>query len=177
MGALGGLLTVPRPLTNMVPQEALLSPLLSGRGPANSYWYLGHLMSVLLTSEQTGGRYALLRCTERRGLEPPPHLHTREDEAFLLLDGEADYTVGGRVYAAKAGDVMFLPKGIPHAFKIRSATLETLMLLTPGGFERYFAEMGEPAGAVELPPMPQGPPDLERLVATASKYGIVFPQP
>ena len=60
---------------------------------------------------------------------------------------------------------------------IQTETLETLMLLTPGGFEKYFIEMSEPAGEVQLPPVPQTAPDIPRLVAIASKYGIIFPKP
>jgi quercetin dioxygenase-like cupin family protein len=151
-------------------------PLLTNRTKKNSYWYIGHLMSVLAGSKQTGGRYALLRATERRGLEPPPHTHTREDETFLILKGEVVYTVGGRNYEAKEGDVMFLPRNIQHSFKIRTETLETLILLNPGGLENYFVEMSEPAGDLMLPPMPQGPPDIQRLIETASKYGVRFPK-
>lgn len=158
----------------MQEKTPLLQPLLSNRNMENSYWYIGHLMSLLLTSEQTGGRYALLRATERRGLEPPPHTHTKEDEAFLILEGEATYTVGDRTFPVKAGDVLFLPRNIQHSFKIQTETLETMMLLTPGGFENYFIEMSKPAGALNLPPIPQGPPDIPKLVATASKYGIRF---
>jgi quercetin dioxygenase-like cupin family protein len=156
--------------------ELSQSPLLTNRNKENSYWYIGHLMSLLLSSKQTGNRYALLHNTERRGLEPPPHTHKKEDEAFLILNGEVTYTVGNQTFDAKAGDVMFLPKNIQHSFKIRTETAEVLMLLTPGGFENYFIEMSEPAGELALPPLPQGPPDISKLIATASKYGIKFPK-
>jgi len=176
IGAMGSVLIASKAFGNMKEEEILLTPLLANRNKENSYWYIGHLMSVMLNSSQTDGRFALLRATERRGLEPPPHTHTREDEAFLILEGEAIYTAADQTFHAKAGDVMFLPKNIQHSFKIQTETLETLMLLTPGGFENYFIEMSEPATELELPPMPQGPPDIGRLIATASKYGIKFPK-
>lgn len=176
MGAMSSLLIASKTLGNMKEEEILLTPLLASRNKENSYWYIGHLMSVMLSSRQTDGNFALLRATERRGLEPPPHTHTKEDEAFLILEGEAIYTVGDQTFNAKAGDVMFLPKNIQHSFKIQTETLETLMLLTPGGFENYFIEMSEPAGELELPPIPKGPPDIGKLIATASKYGIKFPR-
>jgi len=110
-------------------------------------------------------------------LEPPPHTHTKEDETFLILDGEVTYTVGNQAFDAKAGDVMFLPRNIQHSFKIQTEKLETLILLTPGGLENYFVEMSEPAEELQLPPQPQGPPDISKLIATASKYGIKFSKP
>lgn len=177
MGILSSTLIVPEAFADTKKEEPLLKPLLVKGNKENSYWYIGHLMSILLTSGETGGRYALLRATERRGLEPPPHTHTKEDETFLILEGEVIYAVGNETFNAKAGDVMFLPRNIQHSFKIQTGTLETLMLLTPGGFENYFIEMSEPAGELQLPPMPQGPPDIAKLVATASKYGIKFAKP
>ena len=155
--------------------EAEGIPMLTNREKENSYWYIGHLMSLLVTSKETEGAYALLRATERRGLEPPPHIHTKEDETFLILDGKVVYTVGDKTFHAKKGDVMFLPKNIQHSFKIQSEKLETLILLTPGGLENYFVEMSQPAEKLQLPPLPKGPPDIKKLVATASKYGIKFP--
>lgn len=176
MGIVGSTFMVSEAFANMKKEEALLKPMLSNRNKENSYWYIGHLMSLLLTSKETGGRYALLRATERKGLEPPPHTHTKEDEAFLILEGEVIYTVGNKTYNAKQGDLMFLPKNIQHSFKIQTEKLETLILLTPGGLENYFVEMSKPAQEVALPPMPQGPPDIKKLIATASKYGVKFPK-
>ncbi len=177
MGTMGGMSLVPQLFAAGKKDEVLLSPQLTRRNKENSYWYIGHLMSLLASSKQTGGVYSLLRATERRGLEPPPHTHTREDETFLILDGEVTYTVGDQTFNAKTGDTMFLPRNIQHSFKIHSETLETLILLTPGGLENYFIEMSVPAEELQLPPMPKGPPDIAKLVATSSKYGIKFPKP
>ncbi|MDB5203312.1 MAG: cupin protein [Ferruginibacter sp.] len=173
IGVLSGMCMTPEVFAGQANNK--LQPLLSSRSIQNSYWYIGHLMSLLTVSKQTGGEYALLRATERRGLEPPPHIHTREDETFIILEGEVEYTVADQTFRAKAGDSMFLPKNIPHSFKILSEKLETLILLTPGGLEDYFVEMSEPAKAVTLPPMPAGPPDIAKLIARASKYGVLFP--
>lgn len=177
IGALGGsMMLAPQLIHNESGGKPTLTPFLTERELSNSHWYLGHFLSLLIGSEQTGGKYALLRVTERRGLEPPPHTHTREDETFLVLDGEIDYTVGDKTFSAKSGSVMFLPRNIQHSFKIQTETAETMMLLTPGGFENYFLEMSEEAKSLELPPMPEGSPDVQKLVATASKYGIIFPK-
>lgn len=173
---MASMLVLPEVFANDKNGKTTQVPILANRNKKNSYWYIGHLMSLLVGSKETGGRYALLRATERRGLEPPPHTHTREDETFLILKGEVVYAVGNQTFNAKEGDVMFLPKNIQHSFKIQTDTLETMILLNPGGFEQFFVEMGKPAGELELPPMPQGPPDIKRLVATASKYGVKFPK-
>jgi len=175
MGIVGSSFMVADVFANVKQGEPRHVPALTNRTKENSYWYIGHLMSLLVTSKDTGGHYALIRATERRGLEPPPHIHTKEDEAFLILEGEVVYTVGHQNFHAKEGDVMFLPKNIQHSFKIQTEKLETMILLTPGGLENYFVEMSRPAEALELPPLPTGPPDIKKLIATASKYGVKFP--
>ena len=177
MGIVSGMGIIPDSFANLFRESLSEVPLLINRNKNNSYWYIGHLMSLLLTSKETGGKYALLRATERRGFEPPPHTHTKEDETFLILEGEVIYTVGDQTFYAKVGDTMFLPKNIEHSFKIQSEKIETLILLTPGGLENYFIEMSEPAKELVLPPLPQSPPNIPKLIAMASKYGVKFSLP
>jgi len=141
----------------------------------NSYWYIGHLMSILLSAKDTGGAFALIHGFEIKGLEPPPHIHTLEDESFYLLDGEINYTAGNELFRARKGNWVFLPKGIQHSFQVVTDQAEVLIHLSPGGFENYFIEMSEPAPEMVIPTRPQGPPDVKRIIETASKYGIRFP--
>lgn len=49
--------------------------------------------------------------------------------------------------------------------------------MTPAGFEGYFRELSEPPQALELPPPLDGPPDIERLVEVAGRYGVTFALP
>lgn len=151
-------------------------PLLTRPSLNNSYWYIGHLLSVLFRSADTNGLFSLLKVTEKKGLEPPPHTHTKEDETFMLLTGEIEFSVDNKTYHATAGDTMFLPRNIQHSFKVLTAQSEVLILLTPGGFEQYFIEMSEPAPEMKEAPFPSGPPDIARLIAVSAKYGIKFPE-
>lgn len=151
-------------------------PLLTRPALNNSYWYIGHLMSVLCKSTDTNGLFSLLQMTEIKGLEPPPHTHTREDETFLLLTGEIAFSVNNKTYHAVAGDTMFLPRNIRHSFKVLTAQAEVLILLSPGGFEQFFIEMSEPAPEMKPAPLPSGPPDIAKLIAVSGKYGVKFPE-
>ena len=141
----------------------------------NSYWYIGHLMSILISSKDTNGAYSLIHGYEIKGLEPPPHVHTKEDESFYILDGEINYTVDEEVFNARRGDWIFLPRNVQHSFQVQSDQAEVIIQLSPGGFEEYFKEMSDPAKALIIPPRPQGPPDVKRIIETASKYGVKFP--
>ena len=131
-------------------------------------------MSVLIDSKDTNGNFSLCHIIEVKGLEPPRHVHSREDESFYILEGVIEYNVDDQVLHAEKGDWVFLPKNIPHSFKVITETAEALMLLSPGGFENFFIEMSEPAKAMELPPRPQGPPDIKKMDALSSKYGFKF---
>jgi hypothetical protein len=47
-----------------------------------------------------------------------------------------------------------------------------LLFNTPAGFEQFPVEVGEPAEGLTLPPPPEEPPDMERMMSIAAKYDI-----
>jgi len=108
-------------------------------------------MSILLTGEDTGGAFALLETAMRPGSEPPYHIHEREDETFYILEGEVAVMVDGVVRECRAGDTIFLPRGLPHTFRVRSAFARTLAIVTAAGFEKYFLAIGTPAVSMDPP--------------------------
>ncbi len=65
---------------------------------------------------------------------------------------------------------MFAPRDVPHRFAVGSEEARMLVLVTPGGFERFFAEVGRPAEAGGLPPVER--PDPEALSGAARPYGV-----
>jgi mannose-6-phosphate isomerase-like protein (cupin superfamily) len=50
------------------------------------------------------------------GAGPELHRHPYE-EVFLILEGEATFTLGDETRVARAGDFLIAPPGVPHAFK------------------------------------------------------------
>ena len=144
-------------------------------------WFLGVLSQVRLSGEQTGGAFSLTDNLARRGDGSPVHVHDRDDETFLVLDGELRVVAGEDDYTAGPGTVALLPRRLRHAYVVTSATARFLSLHTPAGFEQFAAEVGRPARALTLPPPPAGPPDLAALAQTAARHGITIlappPQP
>jgi len=118
-----------------------------------SHWYGINLVTIITSASETNGAFSLVKNVMRKGFEPPLHMHTREDESNLILKGEILFTVGDKTIHAKAGDYIHLPKNVPHTFKLLSDTAETLLVITPGGFEEMFVECSRPALALELPPL------------------------
>lgn len=67
-----------------------------------------------------GGAFDLVIAKMRRGTEPQPHVHSREDEFFYILSGEMKVYADGEVFQVTAGECMFLPRGKSHAWLITS---------------------------------------------------------
>lgn len=146
-----------------------------------SVWYSGYLLTFLANGEETGGRFSLVEEVGRKGMsaEPPLHIHTHEEESFYILEGRVMFFVGDEVIEAAPGTLITLPRDIPHRFTLESDEVRMLNLCSPAGFEGFLKDLSEPAQALTLPPAPDGPPDIEKLLTAAAKYGveIVGPPP
>src|SRR5262249_2376837 len=121
-----------------------------------------------------GGTFFLVEAMLAPGTEPPPHVHSREDELFYVLEGEFDVYVGDEAFKLEAGECVFLPKFRPHAFVIRSRLLRVLALFTPAGLEEAFGTMSTPAERLELPTgaVTCSTGDLEQTAQRLSEYGV-----
>jgi quercetin dioxygenase-like cupin family protein len=119
-----------------------------------SMWHLGSLTTNLAEKKDTNGAFCLVEGALAPGSEPPPHVHTREDELFYVLEGEFDVYVGKEAFKLEAGECVFLPRFKPHAFVIRSPWLRVLALFSPAGLEEAFRSIDSPAQSLELPTAP-----------------------
>jgi quercetin dioxygenase-like cupin family protein len=128
---------------------------------------LGPLAARLMVGEeQSGGGFSLVEHPMApRGLGAPMHVHENEDEYSYVLEGEVGFQVGDAVIVARPGDLVLKPRGIWHAFwNAGDAPARLLEIISPGGFENYFAELG--------PVMAGGPPDVEAIGALQERYGV-----
>src|SRR5262245_43377358 len=97
-------------------------------------WHLGGaLMRFKAVSEDTNGQFWLAEQVSDKGYASPLHRHTKEDELFLVLEGELRVGVGEQVMEVPAGGVAFAPRGLPHTFRVESPSARFLLLSTPGG--------------------------------------------
>ena len=67
----------------------------------------------------TDGAFGLSIVTQPPGIATPLHRHTREAEAFYVLDRTITYRAGDELFELTEGSFIFLPRGVPHAFRIR----------------------------------------------------------
>ncbi len=132
-------------------------------------WLGGLGVRFMIGGKQTGETFALVEHPmEPRVLAAPMHTHQHEDEYTYVLEGEVGVQVGDEVCVARPGDLVFKPRHVPHAFWNAGDVLaRALEIISPAGFERYFAEI-----ATLLPPAQEGPPDEQALGAVMEKYGL-----
>jgi mannose-6-phosphate isomerase-like protein (cupin superfamily) len=78
------------------------------------------------------GAFDLILVKMKRGNEPPPHVHSREDEFFYVLSGEISVYIDGEVFTVTARECMFLPRRKPHAFRVTSEEVHNICLVVPG---------------------------------------------
>ena len=142
-------------------------------GAGRTVAVVGDVYRFLATGEDTNGNYALWEALVPPGGGPPPHVHSREEEGFYVLEGEITFTMGDQRLVATAGMFANLPVGTPHAFKNESGKAAKMLIsVAPAGLEQMFFEFGVPlaeGATTALPPMKE---EIDKLLAIAPKYGI-----
>ena len=143
-------------------QQPILVP--AGRGRA---FDLGdHRAECVLDAEQTGGAFSLFRAEADPGSAVPPHVHTREDEAFYVTAGRFAVQTGDRSVELGPGEFAFAPRGVVHAWRVLGDTpAQGVVLTTPGGFETFFADM-------ERIGRPSDPTALAEMMAAFARHGL-----
>jgi len=144
-----------------------------------SRWYMGIVLTNLVEKKDSNGAFSLLEAVLVPGNEPPPHVHTREDELFYVLEGDFDVYVGEEAFNVSTNQCIFLPKFRPHALVIRPPRLRVLILYTPGGLEEAFSKMSLPAQNLEPPTeaLTYSQSDLEQTTRRFAEYGVQILSP
>jgi quercetin dioxygenase-like cupin family protein len=107
---------------------------------------------VLLHGEQSDRAVSIVEHTMPAGANGPP-LHSHAfDEAFYVLDGELTFQLRNQQTTAKAGELVFAPRGAPHTLaNLTDASARFLLVVTPAGFERELARRAAKEAGVEPP--------------------------
>jgi quercetin dioxygenase-like cupin family protein len=148
---------------------------------SNSTWYKGILASQMAGPADNDGAFDFVISKIRRGTEPPPHVHSREDEVLYIFAGEMKVYVDGEVFAVKEGECVFLPRQTPHAWLITSEQVHVILLVVPGGFLDAINKMNAPAKRMEVPADGEtatyATVDLTETIKVFEQHGIRFLTP
>jgi mannose-6-phosphate isomerase-like protein (cupin superfamily) len=138
------------------------------------YWVLGQRLDFLATEETTSGHYSLFHMLVPAGPPGPvPHIHTDADEFFYVVEGSIEILFEDAWRPLGAGQFTHVPRGILHTF--RNVTPDAARVISgfvPSGFERFFRDFGTPARVDDVEPLPVQEEEIQRVIATASQYGM-----
>lgn len=153
-------------------------PTLRKPGEGRTIAVVGDVYRFLATGEDTNGKYALWEAIVPPGGGPPPHVHSREEEGFYILEGEITFTVNGEKIVAKAGMFANMPVGTPHSFKNENGQQAKMLIsVAPAGLEQMFFEIGVPLTEGATTALPPTTEEIERLLAAAPRFGIEIKVP
>lgn len=131
---------------------------------------LGIPMVIRIHGRDTGGVVSVVESHDLPGGGPPPHIHSREDETFQVIEGEYEFTVDGKSFVAKKGTTIFAPRGLAHTYRYLGQAPGRLMcVITPAGFEEFF----EAIGGLK----PQQQQDIPQVISIAKEFGLEFLPP
>jgi quercetin dioxygenase-like cupin family protein len=120
---------------------------------------------IKVPGDTTGGAYTIFE--ESEPVDTPLHVHEHEDELFYVLEGEHVFQVGEGEHRAGPGDLVFAPRGVPHAQRrVVPREGRTLVLASPGGLEGFFRELAEADRDGSLGP--------EAYARASARYGITW---
>jgi quercetin dioxygenase-like cupin family protein len=115
-------------------------------------WAMGSLFEHLVGPGHTEGLVGLSLVTQPPGVATPLHVHSREAEFFYVLEGQMTYRAGEATYELTPGCFIYLPRAVPHAFRIRGEHPARFLGGTvPGGLLGLYDEVGIPAVERRLP--------------------------
>jgi len=106
---------------------------------------LGALVSVLASTEQTGGAFNLFDAICPIGFSTPLHIHYAYDVAVFVLEGMLTFFWGDEKMVAQTGSYFFQPRGVPHGFRVKGGTPARILYMTmPAGFDKFVIEHSKP---------------------------------
>ena len=153
-------------------------PTMRKPGEGKTIAVVGDVYRFLATGEDTDGKYALWEAIVPPGGGPPPHVHSREEEGFYILEGEITITIGENRLVASTGMFANMPVGTPHSFKNESSRQARMLIsIAPAGLERMFFEFGVPLPQGATSAAPPTREEIEKLLAVAPNYGIEIKLP
>lgn len=136
--------------------------------------FLGTLVSIRASANDNSDGISIIEHKMPHGMAPPLHIHKNQDEVFHILRGRMRFQVGNTTIIGQAGDILTVPKGIPHGFFVESVDGAHCLTITRGkDFETLVVEMSDPVMIDFLPVLLEPTPTaIEQLTAACHRNHI-----
>ena len=133
-------------------------------------WVLGHKV----TTHSTTGDYDLMMAeTPTHVPGPPPHLHHNYKEAFIIVEGELEFMINGKIKVVKAGESVDIPPNTLHTFNNKSdQPCKWVNIHSPKGFTDFFEQIGIPAEEQNAQERSIDPAIIQQVISTAADYDM-----
>ncbi|HLZ24670.1 MAG TPA: cupin domain-containing protein, partial [Ktedonobacterales bacterium] len=135
--------------------ETVTAKVVGPRDGKSGFLFQGTVgVRFMIGGEESGGGFSLVEHPmAARALAAPLHRHTREDEYSYVLEGTVGALLGDEVVIGHTGDLIFKPRGQWHTFwNAGDEPARILEIISPAGFERFFAELVELGGVSAVEP-------------------------
>ncbi|HEX2895900.1 MAG TPA: cupin domain-containing protein [Marmoricola sp.] len=140
-----------------------LEALILDPGAGETLSLRGNTVRLLSTAATSVGA-STFEFVAQPGWDTGSHLHSSIEEQFYVLEGEMELRAGDRLIIGRPGTFVSVPTGVPHAFANRGDQAARLLLVaTPPGHERYFAELAEILSR-------EGAPDPEEIADLRARF-------
>jgi quercetin dioxygenase-like cupin family protein len=145
------------------------------RTAPDHYHVLGATLSITADAGTTDGEYLVLDMLVPPAFENGLHTHD-QSEVFHVIEGEARLHVDGRDRILGPGTSGYVPGGEAHGFANEGDEVcRVVAVMTPGGAEGFFREIGRPTEDRSLPePVEPTEEALQSVFATGARYGFEF---
>jgi mannose-6-phosphate isomerase-like protein (cupin superfamily) len=137
---------------------------MSAHPPSNSFSLPFLDGQIRLNGQDTENGFALLEMNMKPWSGPNTHIHVREEEYFYVLAGSYDFRCGDETFTCGPGELVKVPRGVPHRLSARAEGGRHLTLFQPAGPEGWFVEADSLARAGLL--------DEETTGKLFAKYGM-----
>ena len=123
-----------------------------------------------IDGRDAGGALSIVEHTFEVGALVPPHVHTREDEYSIVLDGEIGFRSEDQEAVLGAGGYIIKPRNQVHAmWNAGSVPARMIEVISPPGFEDFFRDL------VEITAVRR--PEPQEVAGLGDRYGLPFERP
>ena len=130
-----------------------------------SFDFHGAKFTIKVLTSETNGSYTVLDIIHPPKLGPALHIHPKGSETFYIVEGSYEFILDGNSIMGKPGDVIFVPKGVPHRFVVGEKRGHALVI-SPPNLEFYFFKVSEL--------LEKGEVAYETESSIGKQYGQVF---